>query len=172
MTTQRLLKRCATLELLAQEVRRPQQRAEERHQEWLDNILKLFAVFPEARHEELLALLGSDRWEGSALAELLNWITTGSWQPVPIPPAAADVFLTDPWAKPKARCGSCGTFLPLRWGIWTNGDTGQSWQAPLKYFRRCPCGGVIHHVGGGPVEERLWIPEHVVPPWTFTPDGC
>jgi hypothetical protein len=132
VTRQQLLNRCAVLELRAPDRRRPQQQAEQRHQQWLDNVVKLFAVFPEERHEEMLALLDSDRWTGSALDELLNWITRGFWQPVPIPPAAADAFLTDPLARVQARCGSCATLLPLRGGIWTNTETRQWWQAPLN----------------------------------------
>ena len=172
MTRQHLLSRCAVLELRAQELRLPQQQAEQRHQQWLDNMVKLFAVFPEERHDELFAWLKSDRWQGSVLDDLLLWITRGCWQPVPIPPAAADVFLTDPLARVQACCGSCATLLPLRGGIWTNTETGQWWQAPLQYFRTCPCGGVIRYIGGRPVDERPWLPVRVVPPWTFTPEGC
>ena len=170
MPRQGLLKRCTALELRAQDLRRPQQQAEERHQRWVDNVMKLFTVFPEERYEDLLDWLKSDRWKGSALAELLNWITTGCWQLVPIPPAVADVFLNEPWAQPRAHCASCATLLPLRWGIWTNTETGQSWQAPLCYFRKCPCGGTIL-VHGKPVDIRSWLPERVVPPWTFKPQG-
>src|SRR5581483_9934256 len=137
---QHLLKRCAVLELRAQELRRPQQQAEQRHQQWVDNMVKLFAVFPEERHEEMFAWLKRDRWKGSVLAEVLNLISRGFWQPVPIPAAVADVFLTDLLARVQARCGSCATLLPLRGGIWTNTETGQWWQAPLQYFRTCPCG--------------------------------
>ncbi len=105
------------------------------------------------------------------LDDLLLWITRGCWQPVPIPPAAADVFLTDPLARVQARCGSCATLLPLRGGIWTNTETGQWWQAPLKYFRTCPCGGAIMYIGGRLVDERPWLPVRIVPPWMFKPEG-
>ena len=170
MTSQRLLKRCAILELQAQEIRRPKQRAEERHQRWVANVQQFFAVFPEERHEEMFAWMKRDRWEGSVLDSLLNLISRGFWEPVPIPPAVADIFLTETGVQPQAHCGSCGTLLPLRWGIWTNTQTGKWWQAPLCYFRTCPCGGAILHRGGTPVERYPWLPERVIPPWTFQPD--
>ncbi len=40
----------------------------------------------------------------------------------------------------------------------------------MRYFRRCPCGGVIMHAGGHAVDLRPWLPERVVPPRTFVDD--
>jgi hypothetical protein len=56
-------------------------------------------------------------------------------------------------------------------GIWTDAATRQFWQAPLCYFRTCPCGGAIVYAGGRSVGLRSWLAERIVPPWTFQPDN-
>ena len=168
MTTRhRLAKRCALLEQAVRELRRPFEFAQHRRDEQERVMLQLLTAFPEKRREELVALIESERWPGSGLASLVNLIEQGYWQPVPLPPAVADIFLAEPDVRPDAHCESCRAVLPYRMGIWENTETGKSWQAPLCYFRRCPCGGTIIGPGGRPVDIRSWLPERVVPPWTF-----
>jgi hypothetical protein len=170
MTTRhRLARRCERLEALARELRRPPEREQEQHDRFLRALEGLFAAFPPERREDLAALVTGDRWEGSGLASVLNLIERGFWQPVPIPQAVAEVFLAEPDVQPGARCAGCGTVFPHRMGIWHNPETGKSWQAPLCYFRCCPCGGAVVYPGGNPVGIRPWLPERVEPPWTFTP---
>jgi hypothetical protein len=170
MTTRyRLAKRCERLEAIAKELRRPLERAEQELAEWHQALVGLFGAFPEHLHDALSAFIDSDAWKGSGLEHVLLLIRRGFWQPVPIPDAVAAVFLAEPAAQPSARCEGCGTVFPHRMGIWHNAETGKSWQAALCYFRRCPCGGAIVYGRGHPVEIRDWLPERVVPPWTFTP---
>src|SRR3984957_10582924 len=170
MRRRNLANRCETLERWAKELRRPEELAQQLHAKWVNDVLQLFGAFPEDRHEELLELLYSERWAGSGLASLLNLIERGFWSPVPIPPAAADIFLAELDVRPDASCDTCKTRLPYRMGMWTNTETGKAGQGPLCYFRCCPCGGTILHMGGRPVDLRPWLPERVVPPWTFLDD--
>ena len=72
-------------------------------------------------------------------------------------------------ARPDASCANCGTVFPHRMGFWHNGETGERYQAALCYFRRCPCGGAIVYSPDCPVGIKSYLPERVVPPWTFTP---
>jgi hypothetical protein len=170
MRRRNLANRCETLERWAKELRRPEEIEQQRHAKYVEAVVQLFGAFPEERHEELFELLFSDRWAGSGLATLLNLIERGFWSPVPVPPAVADIFLAELDVQPNASCDSCKTMLPYRMGMWTNAETGKAWQGPLCYFRRCPCGGTIMHMGGRPVDLRPWLPERVVPPWTFLDD--
>jgi hypothetical protein len=166
----RLAKRCARLEDWAQEQRRPLEVALQREEEWLRALEGLATAFPEQRQDQLRAFLLGDRFKGSGLEAVLLLIERGFWQPVPIPPMVAEVFLAEPDVQPGARCAGCGTVFPHRMGIWRNTETGKSWQAPLCYFRCCPCGGAIVYSRGNPVDIRPWLPERVVPPWTFVDD--
>jgi hypothetical protein len=151
-----LVKRCETLERWAKELRRPEEEAQQLHDKQVQDVTQLFGAFPEERHEELLELLFSDRWAGSGLASLLNLIERGFWSPVPIPPAAADIFFAELDVQPNASCDSCKAMLPYRMGMWTNAETGKAWQGPLCYFRRCPCGGTILNSAGRPIDLHPW----------------
>jgi hypothetical protein len=165
-----LANRCETLERWAKELRLPEDLAQQRHAKYVEAVVQLFGVFPEERHEELLELLFSDRWDGSGLESLLNLIERDFWSPVPIPPAVADIFLAELDVQPNACCDTCKAMLPYRMGMWTNTETGKVWQGPLCYFRRCPCGGTILNSAGRPIDLHPWLPERVVPPWTFLDD--
>ena len=90
----------------------------------------------------------STAWPGSGLSAVLTMIWNGCWHPATIPPAAADVFLTEPEAGPYAQCATCAVVLPYRGGVWTNTATGGTWQGPLLYFGCCPCGGIDRQRAG------------------------
>jgi hypothetical protein len=169
MTMRHLQKRCAVLEERVGVLFAPLEAAERRRREWMEAYMQLAYAFPEERHEQLLALMNSDAWEGSGLNELGALILDRFWQPTPIPLEVADVYLAEPEVQPQAKCKSCNLYLPHQMGFWTNTETKARYQAALWYFERCPCGGAIFDFYGNS-RTNSWLPVRVVPPWTFMPE--
>jgi hypothetical protein len=135
-----------------------------RHQRDVDTWALVLAVFPEDLRPRILDVLKSNRGDVHskhlALSRLFWLIYHGEWQPTPFPRALAEVYLDDPKALAWSKCQACGLPLPRRWGFWVEAGTGGWWQAPLRYFDRCPaCGGEVGNWSQHDVSRPCpWLP--------------